>query len=300
MEEGTISKYLEYKKRSQNVNVDMKTKRAIYNEMYKNEGKKETQKGINVLPSQSAISRNEANLPNLSKFQELLHKLKQHGDMNVVQASGDVLSHYENVLQTMGVYKDTAHYNTLSKMIATTFADTKPFPSTIGSTLYGCHMPLKNADVVDAGCTPTCAGALQANTNSPSCGKQIFMAEPNGKDGFNIISTFQPSTISKEAFIYIPRSKDRQFHQPKFDLKTLDFLDKHGVEKIRFIGYDAANLVLSSVNDEFVSLQSLMPKVKQNKIKIRTPKGEGWDIKTIIIVLLFVVIVGLFFFFNRS
>lgn len=297
MEEGTISKYLQYRQRKGMQN-GTNSKKAIYDEMYK--GKKmagtneESVKGVNVLPSQ------QSNLPNLSKFQEVLNKLKEHGDMNVSQVSGDVLSHYENVVQTMGVYKNSAHYNTLSNMIANAFSNTKPFPGTIGSTLYGCHLPFKNADAMDAGCTPTCAGSLQATTDSPTCTKQIFIAEPNGKDGFNINSIFQPAGLSKDAFVLIPRSKDRQFHQPKFDLKTLDFLQKHEVENIRFVGYDAANSVLSSVNDDFISLQSLMPKVKQQKIKVRAPKGEGWDVKTIVIVLLFAVIIGLFFFFNRS
>lgn len=286
MEEGTVSKYLNYRRKKQHEPVE-------------NKMQKETTKGVNVLPNQ------HANMPNLARFQETLNKLKEHSDMSVSHANGDVLKHYNQVLQTMGVSVGTPQYDILSRMIGSTFANTKPFPGTIGSTLYGCHLPFKNADAVDAGCTPTCAGGMKVNNDSPTCGKQLFLSEPNGKDGFNINRIFMPNqenNFAKDAYIFIPRSKDRQFHQPNYDLKTLEYLEKNKVENIKFIGYDAANSVLYSVNDEFITLQSLMPKVKQkqNKLKVQVPKGEGWDVKTIIILFLFALICAGLYYFNRG
>lgn len=283
MEEGTISKYLNIRRQKMNSAF------------------KETNKGTNVLP-------HNANAPNLARFQETLNKLKEHSDMNVGHANGDVLVHYNQVLQTMGVSIGTPQYDILSRMIGTTFSNSKPFPGTIGSTLYGCHMPFKNADAVDAGCTPTCAGGVKVNNDSPTCGKQLFLSEPNGKDGFNINRIFIPNiqatenSTAKDAYIFIPRSKDRQFHQPNYDLKTLEYLQKNKVENIKFIGYDAANSVLYSVNDDFIPLQSLMPKIKQkqSKLKVQVPKGEGWDVKTVIIIFLFLLICAGLYYFNRG
>lgn len=259
----------------------------------------EVKKGVNVMGHMNQGI-------NLARFQETLNKLKEHSKMRVNSASPDVVKNYQQILQTMGVASGTANYDTLSQMIATTFNDTKPFPGTIGGSISGCHVQFKDAHIVDEGCTPSCAGALKASNESNICKHKVYIAAPDGKGGFDIDNTFSIKGKGN-AYIYVPRSKDRKFYQPNFDTRTLDFLKKDEVENVRFIGYDALNSVIVSINDEFIPIDSLYPKKARNlqakeKEVVRSVKGESepWDMKTIFIIgLIFLIIIG-YIYFSKS
>lgn len=311
MEEGLHQKYLKYKEMKKNGG-----ERPIF-KSGTNEG--QVSKGTNVMgPS---VSHNQSGI-NLVRFQETLNKLKEYSDMNVNSSPEDIKAKYQNIIQTMGMVSDTPTYDTLSKMISNSLHEKNPFPGTIGGTLTGCHTQFKGAELVEPGCTPTCAGALKANNDSPTCPHKIYLSEPTGQGGFHLKNLFtpSPSTSSEgregsegekfKAYVYVPRSKDKKFYKPNYDERSLQFFEKDGVSAIKFLGYDATNNVLVEVSEDFIPMETLYPKkVLQKKLKHEKavqraiPREGGgmdtWDRNTWIIIGIVILLVIGFVYFNR-
>ena len=318
MEEGLHQKYLKYKEMKKNGG-----ERPIFKS---NAGLGEGQvpKGTNVMgPS---VSHNQSGI-NLVRFQETLNKLKDYSDMNVNSTPEDIKAKYQNIIQTMGLVNNTPTYDTLSKMISSSLHEKNPFPGTIGGTLTGCHTQFKGAEMVEPGCTPTCAGALKANNDSPTCPHKIYLSEPTGQGGFHLKNLFTPSPSSPsspegnegtggekfKAYVYVARSKDKKFHKPNYDERSLQFFEKDGVSAIKFLGYDATNNVLVEVSEDFIPMETLYPKKathkslqqrkSENKIQRAIPKEGGgldtWDRNTWIIIGIVILLVVGFVYFNR-
>lgn len=270
------------------------------------EGK--VRKGANVMPPTTKGI-------NLQRFQNNVQKLKEYTDLPNTTGNEDALKQYHAVLSTMGTVEDPATYETLSRIIHASFQNDKMFPGTIGSTLSGCHVNYKDAHVVEPGCTPTCAGALKATSDSPECGRSIYLVEVNPKGGFNIKRTYTTGEgktdgepVSDKAYLYVPRSKDRKFHKPNLDVRTLEYLKNDGIKTLKFVGYDAYNQLLVSLHQDDLDLDSLYPsneihkrvQTSYNQRIQRNPTQQNasfeWDWTTII--LLVAILVAAYFVFK--
>jgi len=255
----------------------------------------EVVKGVNVLGNQRDIS--------LGKFQETVMKLKDYSDMPLKSSPEDIKRSYQEVVRTMGLVTNTPTYDTFSNMLAKNFSETGVLPGTIASDLSGCHTKYKGAEVVEPGCTPTCAGSLKANNDSQVCQHKIYTAEQVG-NGLVLRNLFNPS-VKGNAYIYIGKSKDLKYHQPKVDAKTKELLAEDGVAAVRFIGYDATNMALTSVNEEWIPLDQLGLAPKRTVATTRAIKESSvdqmsqWDKNTWILIGLIAVGVLLYLFFNR-